>query len=191
MDGTRGVRECRCLKEQLSAQCLPLRFRSARLLDFSGEVGHAAAAWLGDPGDGVFITGGVGRGKTHLVCGLAFELAKSGKTVLFRKAAELYRELRAAFSGRGDERTVFETYGATPILVLDDIGAGGLTDFERRVLLEIIDSRGDQFRPTLVTSNWNLEQISQAMDDRVASRLAGYCQIKMCGNDQRVAGKAA
>ena len=191
MDGNRGVRECRCLRDRVSVQCLPLRFRSARLLDFSGEVGHAAAAWLEDPGDGVFITGGVGTGKTHLVCGLAFELDRSGKTVMFRKAAELYRELRAAFSGCGNERTVFDAYRDAAFLVLDDIGAGGLTDFERRVLLEIIDSRSDQLRPTLVTSNWNLEQISQAMDDRVASRLATYCQIEMRGGDRRIPNKAA
>ena len=57
-------------------------------------------------------------------------------------------------------------------LVLDDLGAGSLSDCERRYTLELIDTRLNKLRPTIVTSNWNLQEIAERMDDRIASRLA-------------------
>jgi len=71
-------------------------------------------------------------------------------------------------------------------LVLDDLGAGSLSDCERRYTLELIDTRLNSMRPTIVTSNWNLEEISERMDDRVASRLAGFAALELAGKDRRL-----
>jgi DNA replication protein DnaC len=63
------------------------------------------------------------------------------------------------------------------VLVWDDVGAGSLTDFERRVLLELLDARVNGLRPMIITSNWLFGEISEKMDDRIASRLATFTQI--------------
>jgi hypothetical protein len=41
-------------------------------------------------------------------------------------------------------------------------------------------------RPTVVTSNWTLGKISEAMDDRIASRLAPFQLFPLDGPDRRV-----
>ena len=71
-------------------------------------------------------------------------------------------------------------------LVFDDLGAGSLSDCERRYTLELLDTRQNKLRPTVVTSNWDLQEIAERMDDRVASRLAGFAALELSGKDKRL-----
>jgi DNA replication protein DnaC len=52
----------------------------------------------------------------------------------------------------------------------------------------IIDKRIELGKPTVVTSNLSLSQISQLIDDRLASRLASFELIEMKGEDKRLTG---
>jgi len=187
VSGLTGVRPCDCLVEREVAKLLPARFWGARLSDFPTDLRGVALGWLRSPTEGMFITGSAGVGKTHLLAALVFDLVASHRAVLVRKAATLYREVRQTFGGHGSEGQMFEAYQAIPFLALDDIGAGGLTDFERRTLLEILDWRTEWHRPTVVTTNWTLAEISEKMDDRIGSRLAAYCRVEMRGRDWRTA----
>lgn len=72
---------------------------------------------------------------------------------------------------------------------MDDLGAGSLSDHERRCTLELLDRRLDAMRPTVVTTNWTIEQIGERMDERIASRLGGFVVMAFTGGDQRVARK--
>lgn len=75
------------------------------------------------------------------------------------------------------------------MLIIDDLGSGGLSDFERRTTLDILNGRINALRPTIVTSNWDLQEISDRMDDRIASRLAGFTMLQMTGTDRRIRGR--
>jgi hypothetical protein len=46
-------------------------------------------------------------------------------------------------------------------------------------------------RPTVVTTNWTIEQIGKRMDERIASRLSGFMVIALIGKDRRVVRKIA
>jgi hypothetical protein len=83
-------------------------------------------------------------------------------------------------------RSLMRPYLDASLLALDDLGAGGLSDFERRVTLEIFDRRLNDRRPTVVTTNWELESIAEKMDDRIASRLATYACLRLGGEDRRL-----
>jgi len=105
--------------------------------------------------------------------------------------AELYAALRECCRLNTSEAEVLRPYAAAPLVVLDDLGAGGLTDFERRATLEILDQRLNQLRPTVVTTNWELPEIAVKMDDRIASRLATFTNIRLAGADRRLASASA
>jgi DNA replication protein DnaC len=77
----------------------------------------------------------------------------------------------------------------TALLVLDDLGAGSLSDHERRCTLELLDKRLDAMRPTVVTTNWTIEQIGKRMDERIASRLSGFVVMAFTGKDLRAIRK--
>jgi DNA replication protein DnaC len=73
-----------------------------------------------------------------------------------------------------------------PLLALDDVGSGSLSDHERRFTLELLDRRTNALLPTVVTSNWSLQQISDLLDDRISSRLAAFTEVELQGRDRRL-----
>ena len=67
---------------------------------------------------------------------------------------------------------------------------GGLTDFERRTFLDVVEGRLSNLVPTVVTTNWGLKDIAEKLDERIASRLAGLTQLKLVGDDMRMNGRS-
>ena len=181
---------CRCLIERRIAANLPARYRNANLADFSKQMGRLATAWLAKPTDGLFIAGPVGAGKTHLAAAVFRDRAERRIGVTFRRCADFFRDLRETYRANWSEETVLEPLDQVRFLILDDLGAGSLSDHERRFTLELLDRRLNAVRPTLVTSNWNLEQIAERMDDRIASRLSSFTAIELTGEDRRLRGAA-
>lgn len=147
---------------------------------------RAVEKWLASPGDGLFITGPVGTGKTHLAAAIVRCRLERGRRAVFYRTAEFFAAIRESYDRNTGERAVVDPLLTTPFLVLDDLGAGSLSDHERRFTLELLDRRGNAFLPTVCTSNWTLAEISQRMDDRIASRLAAFSSIELRGRDRRV-----
>jgi len=83
------------------------------------------------------------------------------------------------------EEEVTREYVRPALLVLDDLGAGSLSDHERRCTLELLDKRLDAMCPTVVTTNWTIKQIGPRMDERIASRLSGFMVMAFTGKDRR------
>ena len=178
------MRECDCLVVGDALGKIPPRYRAAQLEDFPLKTQGEVRAWCDAMGDGLFLFGGTGTGKTHLACGLLVALARTYRGSRFARCVEVYSSIRATYS-HGSEVELLEGYIRPDLLVLDDLAAGGLTDFERRMTLDILDRRCNGLRPTVVTSNWNLEQIAARLDDRIASRLSSFKQLLLVGLDRR------
>jgi hypothetical protein len=181
-----GIRECVCAAESRVIARLPERFRQATLLDFSKNIQDFVLDWLSHPRDGLLITGAVGTGKTHLLAAITRTLLLVHREAVFHRCGDLYRALRACYGENCSEESVLRKYFAPRWLFLDDLGAGSLSDFERRNTLEILDQRFNQRLPTAVSTNWSLEQIAEKMDDRIASRLSSLAGLELSGEDRRV-----
>lgn len=181
----RGAVSCKCQVEKRIRAALPERYHSARLSDFSQATVQQAVTWLGDRGDGLLLVGPAGTGKTHLAAALTRACMEVGQPVMFRRAAELYQAIRESYDQSFAEGTVLNEYAAVRLLVLDDLGAGALTDFERRYALEVLDKRLNALRPTVVTTNWPLKEIRERMDERIASRLSSFKLLAFTGKDKR------
>lgn len=181
---------CGCLLERLISRAVPLKFHRARLADFDPEFVSPVIAWLGNPTEGLLVMGDAGPGKTHMGCAIVRTMYELGKRATFARAADLYREVRESYNGgRSTETEILQSYCSTPMLILDDNGAGSLSDHERRILLDILDRRGNDCRPTVVTTNLSLDQIRDLMDERISSRLKDYLAVAFTGADRR--GKRA
>jgi DNA replication protein DnaC len=120
------------------------------------------------PGAGLLIIGPVGSGKTHLASTLVRILILSGSDARFVTAERFYADLREAHRTGASEGSVFDSFETTTFLVIDDLGAGSLSDHERRSTLALLDRRINTNRPTIVTTNWQLGKIAECMDDRIA-----------------------
>lgn len=179
---------CQCVIERKIRAILPVRYWTAKLEDFRGAVQGHAEDWILNPSDGLFVTGPCGTGKTHLAAAIVRHLAVKGVGVHFKRSADFYREVRESFrpDSEATERGIMSTLERARFLIFDDLGAGSLSDCERRYTLELFDTRLNLLWPTVVTSNWNLQEIAERMDDRIASRLASFTNLQLTGTDRRL-----
>lgn len=179
---------CQCVIEGKIQAALPGRYWKASLVDFQGATRDLADDWILNPSDGLFVTGACGTGKTHLAAAIVRHLTVKRVGVIFKRSADFYREVRELFrtDSAATECAIMSPLEKTRFLIFDDLGAGSLSDCERRYTLELLDTRLNQMRPTVVTSNWNLQQIADKMDDRIASRLAGFVALELAGKDRRI-----
>lgn len=77
------------------------------------------------------------------------------------------------------------------LVILDDIGSSGHTDWREEVLMEALDFRYREMKKTIVTSNLTEEEFKDVYGFRCASRLfaAENFIIKLFGNpDLRAQG---
>jgi DNA replication protein DnaC len=95
------------------------------------------------------------------------------KTFIFLKERDLLMKLRASYGNDEDynEQDIMKELYAVDFLVLDDILANKKSDFDRQILLNILDHRMDAVdKRTVFTSNHNLKDIV-SFEDRIGSRL--------------------
>ena len=186
--------------EHLASLGIPPLYAAADVTDFPEIT-------LGDleNGPGFFVTGSTGRGKTHLavailrrwltIKGRASKLVGSRWTgdhyrdmyrdsAIFTTAADYCHELQSRF-GNGDTQSVIRRHCSVTALVLDDFGGEHRSDWSFSELFNLIAKRINMCRPTIVTSNLSLDEIS-ALEPRLASRLAGLDVLELGGPDRRL-----
>lgn len=181
------TKRCACVLAKIIATALPSRYQKASLNDFTEARANALREWLAEPSDGLLLTGGPGAGKTYLAAAIFITVVNARQTsIKFKRAAQLFQAIRDSY-GQEDvsEEEILGDYIKPRFLVLDDLGAGSLSDHERRYTLEVIDRRLNAERPTIITTNLTLAEISERMDERIASRLSGYTLLKFTGEDRR------
>jgi DNA replication protein DnaC len=182
------VKECDCSFERRVVARLPERYREASLLDFPKAIQDFVTAWFGSQGDGLFLTGEVGTGKTHLAAAIVRTLVLIRREAYFKSCSAFYAAIRKCYGPHSEttEDMVMREYTSHKYLVLDDLGAGSLSDHERRCTLDLLNDRMNKCWPTIITSNWGLPEIQVRMDDRISSRIASFQALHLAGRDRRV-----
>lgn len=107
-------------------------------------------------GDGLYIEGTFGTGKTHLAAAIAIQLMEQGRNVIFKTADDLLRGIKATFDDTGrEEQKVLDRLKTCELLVIDDIGKEQATDWSTAQLYAIINDRYECQRPLIITTNFN------------------------------------
>jgi len=127
-----------------------------------------------EKGTCLVLCGRPGTGKNHLVAAIANTLIASGPhTVIFTRVYSAIMAIKETF--RNDcattERDVLSAFIGVDLLVLDEVGVQFNSDYERMMLFEIINSRYDEVRPTILISNLNAKEAEQFVGERVWDRL--------------------
>ena len=184
---------------------VPERYRVARSGDFK-----LPPIEMND--SGLFLTGPVGRGKTHLAAAVLADMLPEiwqiievfshrladksdeyliGRTVtpnaLWVSVPKLLLRLKRTFSQQSQEceGDVIDELIKPRLLILDDLGAEKVSDWSASNVCMILDERIAECRATIVTSNLSGRDIHDAGDERLASRLGGMEQMTVTGQDRR------
>lgn len=107
-------------------------------------------------GDGLYIEGTFGTGKTHLAAAIAIQLMEQEHNVVFKTADDLLHDIKATFDENGcNEQKVLERFKNCGLLVIDDIGKEQATDWSTAQLYAIINDRYERLKPLIITTNFN------------------------------------
>ncbi len=216
----RRVARCDCkLQERahalLSSARIPKRYEHCELSNFDFEGTHrglatarlAACKFVEDyPVDkaGLLLIGSIGVGKTHLAVGILKELISSkGIACLFYDYRELLKQIQNSYndSVRATELEVLRPVFETEVLVLDELGAVKPTEWVWDTVSLILNTRYNDNRTTIITTNFDdkpaatvagprgagrEETLGDRIGERMRSRLHEMCRIvRMEGADFR------
>lgn len=134
----------------------------------------------------VAFLGGRGPGKTQM----AAEVARAGKwpndamhwnghysvvekTALYRRAMDVFLDLRdAAQSNSGtSEKQVLKKMEEVGLLVIDEFQERGGTEWENRIICNLVDKRYSAIRPTILIANYTREEMAKALSPSVKDRI--------------------
>lgn len=144
---------------------------------------------------GLVLMGPVGVGKTHLAVSILKGLTERGFGCLFYEFGSLLKEIQDSYNSntRTSELGVLAPVLNTDVLVLDELGASKPTDWVRDTMAHIINSRYNERKLTIFTTNYlddrKMEK-EETLEDRIGvrlrSRLFEMCKtVELSGQDYR------
>ena len=119
----------------------------------------------------LMLTGGVGKGKTHLACALLRKLSSMGRDVQMTQVYKILSDLREAQTKNQNEDVVIAKYVARDVLCLDDLGSTAPTSHQIDKLYELLDRRSQERKKTIITTNMTFADIEEVFGMRLTRRL--------------------
>lgn len=151
-----------------------------------------------EDGQGLYFYGSNGTGKTHLAAAICLDLMPKGVGVIFRTFAGLLSDIKDTFNTDRSESEVIKAYTDADLLIIDDLAKESLSDWNVSQLFTIINNRYEDCKPIIVTANYSLDELLQALtpkgcnDDKakaIVSRLRETCKpVPMYWQDHRKEG---
>ncbi len=202
-DGTTAV-ACRCQKETKRQQRIvsgriPRRYLHCTLANFHdrGNISLSRArkratefadCWP-TADRGLLMMGGCGVGKTHLAVAILQEIIQSGKPgkLIFNNFQDLIQEVQASF-GSDDVPSKSELLKPlldADLLVLDELGSQKPTTFVQDVLYYIVNTRYNDEKPTLFTSNY-FDDVRREADERLEDRIGERLRSRLYEMTERI-----
>ena len=115
-------------------------------------------------GDGLYIEGTNGTGKTHLAAAIALQLIHEGVPVICKTSSDLLLDIKKSFDGDGmRESDVLDIYKRVDLLIIDDLGKEQCSDWSMSTLYSILNDRYEDMKPTIVTTNYNADALVAAL----------------------------
>lgn len=136
--------------------------------------------------NGLFFSGGLGTGKTHLAAAIANNLLSKGHPVICMTMIDLLDRIKRTFRERDSEDgEVLGLYKKVALLVIDDIGKELPTDWAISTIYNIVNGRYEANLPIVVTTNYTGEALVKRMtprdsDDSITARATVDRLVEMC-----------
>lgn len=137
------------------------------------------------PCNGILMRGATGLGKTHLSLSIASEVIKKGYSVIYGSAPDLFRKCEQEHFGREEGNTI-DVLLETDLLILDDVGAEFESKFYSAALYNIINNRMNAAKPTIISTNCDLNELVARYGNRTVSRMKTMDDLIFLGSDVRL-----
>lgn len=143
-------------------------------------------------GGNLLFYGETGLGKTYLSNCIAKALLDTGHTVLYQSSIHLFEEVCAdVIMNKGQNLHSQETYRylySCDLLIIDDLGTEFTNSFVSSELYDIVNTRMREGRSTVISTNLNLQELTDRYSDRTTTRIfAEYKVYNFFGENIRLA----
>jgi DNA replication protein DnaC len=140
-----------------------------------------------DSGQGLWLMGDVGTGKTTLAMIVSKAALDAGRSVAIYSLPRLLSLIRAAIDTEAGMVGFLERLAAVDLLHIDDLGAENTTDWVLEQLYSIVNTRYEDERAMIVTTNLMYEDLIEQLGERTVSRLVAICGngLPLFGQDDR------
>lgn len=134
----------------------------------------------------LLLYGKTGLGKTHLSLAIAGKAVEAGYGVIYMTAQNLFNRLEREKFGRGDGENTEQSILDCDLLIIDDLGSEFSTQLTVSALYNIVNCRGLEEKPTIISTNLIPDELKNTYSDRIASRiLSAYTILQFDGADIR------
>jgi DNA replication protein DnaC len=208
-EASRTARACSCRPQRLArkrsaavAGRLPKRFREVGfdrepVVSIERRASHVVRevrryvrdlAEELDAGRGLWFTGDVGTGKTTLAMLVSKAAMGADRTVAIYSLPRLLAMLRDTYA---DDSTfslndLIDRLCAVDLLHVDDVGAEQTSPWVLEQLYTIVNTRYEDGRAVMLTTNLGEDDLREQIGDRTVSRLNEMCTVlPLHGDDQR------
>ena len=202
----KGARTCECRKQKshtnlLDKARIPKRYTDCHFQSYATTnrwqeraYNKATKLALNYPKveRGLLFMGSVGVGKTHLAVSILKALIERKYSCLFYEFGSLLKSIQDSYNSisKTSELKILTPILEAEILVLDEIGASKPTDWVRDTMAHIINTRYNDEKLTIFTTNYldeNRSQNEETLEDRIGvrlrSRLYEMCETVLINGD--------
>jgi DNA replication protein DnaC len=143
-----------------------------------------------DEGEGLWLMGDVGTGKTSLAMLVSKAAVEAGRTVAIYSLPRLLSRIRRTYDAEAREQSYlefFERLTEVDLLHIDDLGAEKRSDWVLEQLYAIVNERYESQRAVVVTTNLDQAALEEQIGPRTVSRLVEICgdPLPLFGDDMR------
>jgi DNA replication protein DnaC len=141
-----------------------------------------------DAGHGLWLMGDVGTGKTTLAMIVSKAALDAGRSVAIYSLPRLLNLIRGAIETEGGMVGFLERLAAVDLLHIDDLGVENTTEWVLEQLYSIVNTRYEDERAMIVTTNLRYEELIEQLGERTVSRLVAICGdgLPLYGDDDRL-----
>lgn len=143
--------------------------------DFNGKWGESYSALEARLGTGMMVAlvGGRGTGKTQMAVELMRAKTRQMKAAFFCSAMQFFMDIKNTYkdASKEDEAAIIKRYQTPSLLVIDEIGKRGGSDWENNLLFELLNRRYNDMRDTVLIDNRSKVEFIETIGPSLASRM--------------------
>ncbi|WP_248637800.1 ATP-binding protein, partial [Citrobacter koseri] len=112
--------------------------------------------------------------------------------VIFTTALKIAREFKSTWSKTAIrcENDVISQFTTPDLLIIDEVGVQFGSEAEKLIMFEIINTRYERMKPTILISNQTKEELAAFVSERVIDRMSdgGGCTLSFTWDSYRSKG---
>lgn len=135
----------------------------------------------------ILMFGATGLGKTHLSLAIAKKVLEKGYSVIYDSAINILRNIEKEHFSHDHSSHMIDLVMNTDLLIMDDMGTEYETPFYNATVYNIINTRLNRGKPSIISTNLDFSGIERRYDKRVVSRIVSmYSCLEFKGEDVRL-----